>query len=140
METVNLVNTTVNRPENRSQSPAVTVTVDKTQIAADSVRQNDASGGNNVPEQARQNQPKTEKLVQESVSELNDFVQKIQRSLQFSVNEATGRTIISVKDTVTGEEIRTIPSEELIAIAEYLAETMAVSEEAGRGLLMNLQA
>lgn len=139
METVNLINT-VNRPESRPQSPAVTVTVDKTPVTAKSVRQNDSLGGTIVPEQAQDSEPTTDRLVKESVSELNEFVQKIHRSIQFSVNDVTGQTVISVKDTVTGKEIRTIPSEELIAIAEYLAESMAVSEEAGRGLLMNLQA
>lgn len=137
METVNLINSVI-RSDNRSASPAVSV--EKTPIAAETARQTTAQGGTSVPVEQLSNQAQAQKQVQDSVSELNDFVQKIQRSLHFSVNEATGRTVISVTDRETGEEIRTIPSEELVAIAEYLAETLAVSEEAGRGLLMNLQA
>lgn len=139
METVNLINT-VNRPEPRPQTPAVTVTAEKTPVTSNAVRQNSAPSGRGVPNQPIQEEKSTSQLVEESVTELNKFVQKVERSIQFSINDTTGQTVISVKDTVTGEEIRTIPSEELIAIAEYLAESLAVSEEAGRGLLMNLQA
>jgi len=138
METLNL--NAVSRPaESRPSSPAPAVTraIPNT---AKSVRQDDAFGGINLPQQSVPNDANTDQQVRESVSELNEFVQSIQRSIQFSVNETTGQTVISVKDTVTGEEIRTIPSEELLAIAEYIAETLAVSEEAGRGVLLNIQA
>lgn len=75
--------------------------------------------------------------VEKTVSELNSFVQNIQRGIQFSVHEETGRSVITVTDKETGDEIRKFPSDQLLIIAEHLAEQLAVPNERGVGLLVN---
>ncbi len=67
-----------------------------------------------------------------SVSNINDFVQNIQRSIHFSVSEDSGRTIIKVYDAVTDELIREIPSEELQRISK------AIEEQLSSGLLLKV--
>jgi flagellar protein FlaG len=41
-------------------------------------------------------------------------------SLQFSIDDDTGKTIVRVSDAETGEMIRQIPSKELLEIARSL--------------------
>lgn len=68
--------------------------------------------------------------LEAAVSNINDFVQNIQRNIHFSVSETSGRTIIEVYDKETDELIREIPSEEVqrisAAIAEQLSEGLLV--------------
>jgi len=58
--------------------------------------------------------------LQASVSRINEFVQSVQRDLEFSVDDATGRQVISVIDRSSEEVIRQIPSEAVLAIAENI--------------------
>jgi flagellar protein FlaG len=60
--------------------------------------------------------------VSEAVSSLNDYVQQVNRTLQFSVDERSGQTIIRVMDAETREVIRQIPPEEVLALARHLGE------------------
>jgi len=75
--------------------------------------------------------------IEEKVSELNSFVQNIQRGIQFSVHDETGRSIITITDKDTGEEIRRFPSEQVLSMSATIAETLAVPGESGLGLLVN---
>jgi flagellar protein FlaG len=53
------------------------------------------------------------------------------------VHEDTGRSIITVTDKDSGDVIRSFPSEDVLAMAAYLAENKAQAEDAARGLLVN---
>jgi flagellar protein FlaG len=55
-----------------------------------------------------------------AVRDLNDYVQNLQRSLQFNIDEDSGHTIIRVVDANTDEVIRQIPSEEVLALARHI--------------------
>jgi flagellar protein FlaG len=55
--------------------------------------------------------------LQSAVKKLNDYVQNIQRTLSFMVEETTGITVVQVFDTETDELIRQIPAEETIKLA-----------------------
>ncbi len=63
--------------------------------------------------------------LESAVSQLNDYVQSIQRSLSFSIEESTGRTVVKVFDSQTDELIRQIPPEETLKIAAALQEQTA---------------
>jgi len=58
--------------------------------------------------------------VDDAVSRLNDFVQSIQRDLQFEVDNDSGQTIVRVVDRETDEVIRQIPDEVAMRLAENL--------------------
>jgi flagellar protein FlaG len=56
------------------------------------------------------------------VSDINNYVQNLQRSLLFTVDEESGKDVVTVLDTETEEVIRQYPSEEVLVIARRLAE------------------
>ena len=58
--------------------------------------------------------------IDSAISQLNDYAQNLKRELHFSVDEASGRTVIKVTDPETEEIIRQIPPEEVLRIAESL--------------------
>lgn len=60
--------------------------------------------------------------LDQAVSQINDYVQNVQRSLQFSVDELSGRNVVTVIDKQTEEVIRQIPTEEVLTIARTIAE------------------
>jgi len=62
--------------------------------------------------------------VKQAAEKLNEYVQVIRRDLKFSVDEDTGRTIVKVIDSRTGELIRQIPDEEVIAISKLVGEQL----------------
>ena len=73
-------------------------------------------------------------LVQEALRKLNDLPQT---SIAFSQHEETGRSVITVSDKETGEEIRTIPSEDLLEIAAHLEATLDSQESLKPGSLVS---
>jgi flagellar protein FlaG len=54
------------------------------------------------------------------VGQLNELVQAIRRELEFSVDEQSGRTVITVVDAETREVIRQIPPEEVLTLVGRL--------------------
>lgn len=57
--------------------------------------------------------------VQEAVQSMNDFAAStLNSSLNFSVDNDTGKTIVKVMDSETKEVLKQIPSEEMVAIAK----------------------
>ncbi len=64
-------------------------------------------------------QPRPEQ-VQDAVQQLRQVVAPVARSLQFSVDDATGKTVVRVVDAATQEVIRQMPSEEVLAVARAL--------------------
>ena len=75
-------------------------------------------------EAEKQAQEKQE--VEQAVQEMNDYVQNIERDIEFSVDDDTGRTIVQVKDSNTGELIRQIPREEILDIVKSLKDAQGL--------------
>lgn len=74
--------------------------------------------------------------LKEAVSKINDYVQNLKRDLAFSIDEVSGKTVITVTDPESDEVIRQIPSEEMLQIARYFAEkTASEAEDKSKGLL-----
>jgi len=71
--------------------------------------------------------------VQQAVSVINHAMQQANRSLEFSVDNDTSRTVVKLVDTRTGELIRQYPSEATLAISRDI-------EAAQQGLLLKQQA
>jgi flagellar protein FlaG len=76
------------------------------------------SSDSNVSQQQQQGQQQ----LQEAVSRINDYVQNVQRSIRFSIDEASGKDVVTVLDKQTEEVIRQIPVEEVLVFARNLAE------------------
>lgn len=78
--------------------------------------------------------------INEAVNRINDVVRSVQRDLSFNLDEDSGKTVIRVVNSESGELIRQIPSEQVLAIANHLRDYQeeAVSRgELGQGLLFS---
>jgi flagellar protein FlaG len=60
--------------------------------------------------------------LQTAVAQLNDYMQNVERSLQFTIDEDSGKDVVTVLDKKTEEIIRQFPSEEVLVIARQIAE------------------
>lgn len=83
-------------------------------------------GGKVLPQQAKSEPVNIVDLskadLDKAVSDINNFVQNVKRDLSFKMDEGSGQTVIKVIDSDSGELIRQIPSEDVLAIAAQLRE------------------
>lgn len=138
METINLVNTVVKAVEPKTPLVAVPPkeSLEKDVSSADKT----ATSGQVLPQEAVDKSDSVKQKIEDQVSELNSFVQNIQRGIQFSVDDDSGHSVITVTDKESGDVIRTFPSEEMLAISAQLNENLAMQDDASRGLLVNSKA
>lgn len=88
----------------------------------------DAKGGNALPDETQTESvdeaPKVQQVsveqLKSEVARVNDYVQTVQRDLQFSVDEELDRTVIRVVDSDSGELIRQIPDDIFLELARRL--------------------
>lgn len=80
----------------------------------------DATAHLSDPQDKRAAPPPDKATVQEAVNKTAEFVQALNSNLQFSVDDATGVTVVKVVDRTTNELIRQIPNEEMLEIARAL--------------------
>lgn len=74
-----------------------------------------------VAPQAQTSDPQpSRQQLDEAVQAISDFVSSVNNSLQFSVDDTTGKTIVKVIDSNTQEVVKQIPSEEMLVIAKAL--------------------
>lgn len=58
------------------------------------------------------------------VNELKEFVQTMQRDLNFHIDDVTGQVVIQVVETSTNQVVRQIPEAEVFAMAQHLEEML----------------
>ncbi|WP_373388109.1 flagellar protein FlaG [Pseudomonas alcaligenes] len=64
--------------------------------------------------------------VESAVSTIQEFVQSVRRSINFSLEDSSGRVVVKVTDASSGDIIRQIPSEEALQLAESLEEVRSL--------------
>jgi flagellar protein FlaG len=64
--------------------------------------------------------PQVEHDVHAAAELIDRFLRSAGRELSFSVDQVTGRTVVSIRDPATGSLIRQLPSEEALRIARNL--------------------
>jgi flagellar protein FlaG len=64
--------------------------------------------------------------VESAVSTIQEFVQSVRRSINFSLEDTSGRVVVKVTDADSGDVIRQIPSEEALQLAESLEEVRSL--------------
>ena len=72
---------------------------------------------------ATQQQPLEREQLEKMAQQLQDFMGEMNRSLQFQVDEDSGRDVIKVLDKATGDVIKQYPSEEVLSLVSKLSET-----------------
>lgn len=95
--------------------------------------ENSSSSDLNVIQQVRQTQQARQAEEQQTETSMNrdelqqvaeklqDFVGSLNTSLQFSVDEESGRDVIKVMDKDSGELVRQFPSEEVLDVIKSLS-------------------
>jgi flagellar protein FlaG len=64
--------------------------------------------------------------LEEAISGIKQFAQSIQRNLDFALDDSSGRMVVKVTDSVSGDVIRQIPSEDALRLAESLEEARSL--------------
>jgi flagellar protein FlaG len=64
--------------------------------------------------------------IETAVGNIQEFVQSVRRNINFSLDESSDRVVVKVTDSVSGEVIRQIPSEEALKLAESLSEARSL--------------
>ncbi|MCG7371259.1 MULTISPECIES: flagellar protein FlaG [Pseudomonas] len=70
--------------------------------------------------------PKSEKTkpdgetLEQAVKSIQEFVDSVQRNLEFSIDDSTGAVVVKVIAKASGELIRQLPSEEALKLAQSL--------------------
>lgn len=109
---------------------SVTDTVQKPSLVPTQPAGNEAT----QTKQAVQGADKTQKSdlsgkqLEEMAEQVESFVSTFNRGLKFRVDEDSGRHVVTVLDSDTGDVVRQIPSEELLDVITRL-------NEASRGLI-----
>ncbi len=80
------------------------------------MRQSSSTIEQELPPARESSLPPEEKL-DTATTEMNKYVQNMQRDLHFSVDEDSGETVIKVVESQSQRLIRTIPSEEFLSIS-----------------------
>lgn len=70
-------------------------------------------------------EPKRDEL-EKAVTDIKEFVQAAQRKLDFSIDDSTGRVVVKVIATDSGDVIRQIPSETALKLAQNLADASSL--------------
>ncbi len=66
------------------------------------------------------NQDQNDKQLEGAVTKLNDYIQDVQRDLQFQTDDSSGKTVITVVDRQTEEVVRQIPGDVALKLAQQL--------------------
>ncbi len=80
------------------------------------------ASGNPLPQDAAKAAPDDAKIAN-AIREIQDHVQTIQRDLEFTVDENSGRIVVKVIDAKSKEVIREIPPEEVMHLARNIEHT-----------------
>jgi len=96
---------------------ASTVSVTQGQSAKVNVS---TTSGKELPQATEARAEVSSDKVRDAVSRINEYVQQTERTLDFKLDETSGKTVISVYDKASAELIRQIPSELALELAQKL--------------------
>ena len=80
-----------------------------------------ASEAKTVDQQnSKQAPPRSPGEFKEAAKQIESYLKSVGRELEFSIDDTTGRTVVTVKDSTTGDVVRQIPGEEALRLARTL--------------------
>ncbi|CCK75380.1 Uncharacterized flagellar protein [Oleispira antarctica RB-8] len=92
----------------------------KEQVAATGKIESTNVSGNGLPQNVEKIAEVSNEQMRDAVSKLNDYVQSTERTLDFQMDEDSGKTVIKVFDKTSSELIRQIPNELALELAQNL--------------------
>lgn len=120
-----MINNTVNNGLRSVTTPEPSATLKQTSAANTVKLDKSVSTESPVKNSLAEDTAPAAETLANAVSKLNDFVQNVQRTLSFSVEENTGVTVVKVFDSETDELIRQIPAEDTIKLAASIEDNLA---------------
>jgi flagellar protein FlaG len=66
--------------------------------------------------------PISEKEREALVERINEFVDSMNTGLSFRIDEDTGKEVVTIYDTKTGDTLRQFPSEDMLDVLKRLSE------------------
>jgi len=107
--------------ENVKPNPTAANVVESSGVETDDIKKEVED--NDVTDKAA---PLTASEVTDTVKEMNDLLEDMNRNLSFSVDEQLGQDVIVVKDAESDEVIRQIPSEELVILRKKMDDVVGI--------------
>tara|TARA_B100000446_G_C10515016_1_gene328203 strand:+ start:366 stop:800 length:435 start_codon:yes stop_codon:yes gene_type:complete len=104
--------------------------------AVDDVNKTDEQGSQNqlnnqyaqqgTEDNSSQNQQLEREQLEKVAQQLQEFMGEMNRSLQFQVDEDSGRDVIKILDKTSGDVIKQYPSEEVLSLVSKLSESAGI--------------
>ncbi|WP_338363074.1 flagellar protein FlaG [uncultured Pseudoalteromonas sp.] len=107
-----------------------------TQRAVDDVNKTDEQSPQNqlnnqyaqqgIETNSSQNQQLAREQLEKVAQQLQEFMGEMNRTLQFQVDEDSGRDVIKILDKTSGDVIKQYPSEEVLSLVSKLSESAGI--------------
>lgn len=110
------------------------VQVETTGVRLPRLQVEDRPAAVTLPQKVEVEQPKKEAKpappievpkIESVTKQIDSFLRSIGRTINFRVDQASGRMVVSVLDATTGELIRQVPGEEALKLAESIEQSMS---------------
>ena len=123
---------------NTQANPVASASATRLNVAG---RQNPADNVQVLPVNPDGTNPQVDsEQLNAAIHDINEYVQQVQRTLQFSVDDDTGTTVVKVLDSATDEVIRQFPPEEALALARHLQASQETQAQDTSGLFLHARA
>lgn len=76
---------------------------------------------------AEQTDQSKEKQLEGAVTKLNDYIQTVQRDLEFQTDDESGKSVITVIDRQTSKVVRQMPDDVALRLAQDLQQDEPIS-------------
>lgn len=100
--------------------PAVPVVADKPAVAPQVVSAPAASSQSGTSTSKDSDPEKKTEELEAAVQQMEKFFQSVHRNLEFSIDDKSGKVVVKVIATETGEVVRQLPSAEALKLADSL--------------------
>ncbi|MCF7533874.1 flagellar protein FlaG [Pseudomonas petrae] len=110
--------------------PAVPVVADKPAVAPQVVSAPAASSPSGTSTRKDSDPEKKTEELEAAVKQMEKFFQSVHRNLEFSIDDKSGKVVVKVIATETGEVVRQLPSAEALKLADSLKNANSLLFEA----------
>ena len=101
--------------------------------SSQSVNITDTSVSASIPEPVTTPEPRSAEQMAEIINQLNEQLTTLGMSVRFGVDEASNRNYFSIEDSVSGEQVRQIPAEEILSVSRSLTQFLETNLYARMG-------
>jgi flagellar protein FlaG len=101
--------------------PLMPLVADKSAAVAPLVRAPmPAASAESNADTSKKSDSENSEALKTAVQDIQKYVQSVRRNLEFSIDEASGKVVVKVIASETGEVVRQLPSAEALKIADSL--------------------